>query len=116
MAARFTGIPSLPQVGVEEWQYRFLGAMKQNIELLIGTRGEQDAASRALLKSSVAITSAPEPSLRAVSAVGSGFTISGAQVPSLADYQQLVSDVQLLVNDVAALRATVNTLISQLRT
>ena len=29
--ARFTGIPSLPQVGVEEWQYRFLNAMKQNV-------------------------------------------------------------------------------------
>ena len=37
--SRFTGIPSLPQVGVEEWQSRILGAMKQNIELLIGTRG-----------------------------------------------------------------------------
>ena len=79
--ARFTGIPSLPQVGVEEWQYRVLTAMKQNIELLIGTRGEQDLSSRALLKSSVAITSAPEPSIRSVSAVGSGFTISGAQGP-----------------------------------
>lgn len=114
--ARFTGIPSLPQSGVDEWQYRVLGAMKQNIELLIGTRGEEDSSSRALLKSSVAVGSAPEPSLRSVSAVGSGFTISGAQVPSLADYQKLVSDMQSLVNDVANLRATVNTLISQLRT
>lgn len=113
--ARFTGIPALPQVGVEEWQYRFLNAMKQNVELLIGTRGEQDLSSRALLKSSVAITAAPEPSIRTVSAVGSGFTISGAQVPSLADYQALVRDVQLLLNDVTQLRATVNTLISQLR-
>ena len=112
---RFTGIPSLPQVGVDEWQYRVLGAMKQNIELLIGTRGEQDASSRALLKSSVALRGAPEPSIRSVSAVGSGFTVSGAQVPSLADYQKLVNDVQLLVNDVAQLRSAVNTLITQLR-
>lgn len=113
--SRFAGIPSLPQVGVEEWQSRILGAMKQNIELLIGTRGEQDASSRAVLKSGIAITRAPEPTLRAVSAVGSGFTISGAQVPSLSDYQALVKDVQSLTNDVARLRATVNTLISQLR-
>jgi hypothetical protein len=113
--SRFTGIPSLPQQGVDEWQFRILGAMKQNIELLIGARGEQDLSSRALLKSSVRITGAPEPSLRSVSAVGSGFTISGAQVPSLADYQALVRDVQLLANDVAQLRATVNVLISQLR-
>lgn len=113
--SRFTGIPSLPQVGVEEWQSRILGAMKQNIELLIGTRGEQDASSRAVLKSGIVITRAPEPTLRAVSAVGSGFTISGAQVPSLSDYQALVRDVQSLTNDVAQLRAAVNTLISQLR-
>jgi hypothetical protein len=113
--ARFTSIPSLPQVGVDEWQYRFLTAVKQNVELLIGTRGEQDLSSRALLKSSVRLTSAPEPSLRSLSAVGSGFTISGVQVPSLADYQALVGDVQLLANDVAQLRTAVNTLISQLR-
>ena len=113
--SRFTGIPSLPQVGVEEWQSRILGAMKQNIELLIGTRGEQDASSRAVLKSGITIARAPEPTLRAVSAVGSGFTISGAQVPSLSDYQALVRDVQSLTNDVAQLRAAVNTLISQLR-
>lgn len=113
--SRFAGIPSLPQVGVEEWQYRFLSAMKQNVELLVGTRGEQDLSSRAVLTSSVRITSAPEPSVRGLSAVGSGVSISGAQVPSLSDYQALVKDVQLLTNDVAQLRAAVNTLISQLR-
>lgn len=113
--ARFTGIPNLPQVGVEEWQYRFLSAMKQNVELLTGTRGEQDFTSRALLKSSVALRIAPEPSIRAVSAVGSGLTVGGAQVPSLADYQTLVRDVQALVNDVAQLRTTLNTLLQQLR-
>jgi hypothetical protein len=113
--SRFTGIPSLPQVGVEDWQYRFLNAVKQNVELLIGVRGEQDLSSRALLKSSVRIVSAPEPSIRGLSAVGSGVSISGVQVPSLADYQALVRDVQLLTNDVAQLRAALNTLISQLR-
>jgi hypothetical protein len=113
--ARFTGIPSLPQIGVEEWQYRFLNAVKQNVELLIGSRGEQDASSRAVIKSGITITKAPEPTLRAVTAVGSGFTISGTQVPALADYQQLVQDVQALTNDVTQLRDAVNTLISQLR-
>jgi len=113
--SRFTGIPSLPQVGVEEWQYRVLTAMKQNIELLIGSRGEKDRASTAVLKSTLTVQGTPEPTIRSVSATGAGFTISGAQVPSLADYQRLVRDVQLLTNDVAQLRSTINTLISQLR-
>lgn len=113
--ARFTGIPSVPPVGIEEWQARMFNAMKQNIELLIGSRGESDGASRAVLRSSVASVGVPSPQLRATSAVGSGFTISGAEVPSLADYQNLVRDVQLLSNDVTALRQTVETLIAQLR-
>lgn len=113
--ARFTGIPSIPQVGVEEWQYRFLSAVKQNMELLIGTRGEQDASSRAVLKSSVTVPAITSPSLQTVSATGAGFNVGGAQVPSLADYQQLLGDVQRLNNDVAELRSTVNTLLTQLR-
>lgn len=113
--ARFTGIPALPQAGVEEWQYRFLSAVKQNMELLIGTRGEQDGSSRAVTKASITVGSVPNPSLQALSASGAGFTVGGAQVPSLADYQALLSDVQRLNSDVAQLRTTVNTLISQLR-
>lgn len=113
--SRFTGIPNLPQQGVDEWQVRVLGAMKQNIELLIGARGEADASSRAVLRSSVKLSGAPQPSLRSISAVGSGFTISGAQVPSLADYQNLVRDMQLLANDMQQLRTALNQLIAQLR-
>ena len=69
----------------------------------------------AVLCCAAASVGVPSPQLRATSAVGSGFTISGAEVPSLADYQNLVRDVQLLSNDVTALRQTVETLIAQLR-
>jgi tRNA threonylcarbamoyladenosine modification (KEOPS) complex Pcc1 subunit len=47
--------------------------------------------------------------------VGAGFTISGVTVPSLDDYNKLAVNVQQLANDVASLRATVNTLINQLK-
>jgi hypothetical protein len=50
-----------------------------------------------------------------VTATGAGFTISGVNVPSADDYIKLVSDVQQLANDVANLRATVNTLVNQLK-
>ncbi len=39
--ARFTGIPEIPQGGIDEWQYRVFEAMKQNIELLTNTRNEE---------------------------------------------------------------------------
>lgn len=113
--ARFTGIPSVPPVGIEEWQARMFNAMKQNIELLIGARGESDGASRAVLRSSVASVNVPAPQLRATTAIGSGFSVGGAEVPSLADYQNLVRDVQLLSSDVATLRQVVEVLVAQLR-
>jgi hypothetical protein len=113
--ARFTGIPSLPQSNIDAWQMSVLGALKENVELLTGTRGEADGASRALLKGQVSVAQTATPQFVALSARGSGLTISGAQVPSLADYVSLLRDVQLIANDVARLRATVDTLIQQLR-
>jgi len=113
--ARFTGIPSLPQSNIDAWQMSVLGSIKENVELLTGTRGEADGASRALLKGQITVASSATPQFTALSARGVGFTVSGSQVPSLADYTSLLRDVQLLANDVARLRATVDTLIQQLR-
>jgi tRNA threonylcarbamoyladenosine modification (KEOPS) complex Pcc1 subunit len=53
--------------------------------------------------------------MQRVTAEGAGFTISGVTVPSLDDYTRLVTNVQQIANDVAALRATVNALINQLK-
>ena len=111
---RFTAIPSIPQGGLNDWQYNTLTAMKENIELLIGSRGA-DRSVRAVLVGQVGVPNPATQNMTRVSAQGTGFTISGASVPSLDDYSRLVSDVQQLANDVASLRATVNTLINQLK-
>lgn len=113
--ARFTAIPSVPQAGVDYWQSQTLNAIKENLELLAGTGGELDGASRAITKGEIGITSTPPQSMTRVTATGSGFTISNVQVPSLDDYNKLVLNVQELANDVANLRAAVNSLINQLR-
>lgn len=113
--ARFTGIPDIPQSGLDEAQYRTLDAMKQNLELLAGIRGEADRASAAILKSTVTTRAPTSANFQGLSAQGAGFTISGVQVPSLDDYSALLRDFQALAQDVANLRATVTTLINQLR-
>lgn len=113
--ARFTGVPSVPQTGLDEGTAQFMNAVKQNVELLIGSRGEIDNASRALLVGSITVSPPARPQLQSVSVRGAGFTISGAQVPSYTDYMALVSDVQRLANDLNSLRETVDTLIKQLR-
>lgn len=113
--ARFTAIPQIPATDISSWQYFTLTAIKENVELLTGTRGEVDGASKALTKGSVAVTGAPEQRMKQVTAQGTGFTLEGATVPSLDDYALLVGNVQSLANDVASLRATLNALITQLR-
>jgi|GEM_PF-1674595 len=113
--SRYTAVPAVPLVGVEEWQSQILNALKENVELLTGTRGEPDLASAAVNIARLAVSVPPVQTMQRVSANGSGVTISGANVPILEDYNQLLTDVQKLANDVANLRATVEILITQLR-
>lgn len=111
---RFTAIPAIPQGGLTDWQFNTLTAMKENLELLTGARGT-DNSVRAVVAGQVSVANPPAQTMTRVTAQGTGFTIGGATVPSLDDYGKLVSDVQQLANDVANLRATVNTLINQLK-
>ncbi len=58
--ATFYPIPAIPTSGVEDRKVRTLGALKQNVELLVGTRGEFDNASRAVLRSVISLSEVPE--------------------------------------------------------
>jgi hypothetical protein len=113
--ARFSAIPNPPQSEMSGWQYYTLTALKENVELLTGTRGEKDGASRAITKASITVLGAPQQTMRQVTAQGSAVNIDGAVVPAIDDYVELIKNVQQLANDVAALRETLNTLIGQLR-
>jgi hypothetical protein len=113
--SRFSAIPNPPQSEMTSWQYYMLNALKENVELLTGARGERDAASRALTKGAVTVAPPQQQTMRQVTAQGAGVNIEGAVVPALDDYVELLKNVQALANDVASLRETVNTLITQLR-
>jgi hypothetical protein len=115
LQSRYTAVPAVPLVGVEEWQSQLLNALKENVELLTGTRGESDFASAAVNRARLTVSAPPTQEMVRVSANASGVTLSGVNVPVLEDYSQLIVDVQKLANDVANLRATVEVLITQLR-
>jgi len=112
---RFTSIPAIPQSGLSDWQFNALNSMKEDIELLVGSRGEPDGLSRAVTKGMIGVEGAPPQTMTRVTAEGAGYTISGVTVPSLDDYAKLVGNVQELANDVSNLRTVLNALISQLR-
>jgi hypothetical protein len=113
--ARFTAIPSVPTGNVTEWQGQIFRALKEDVELLAGIRGEADLASKAVTRGQLRVNQTAQPTFSRVSATGKGYTISGQNVPDLDDYGKLINDVQLLANDVATLRNIVNALIAQLK-
>lgn len=113
--ARFTSIPAIPQGGMTDWQTILISAVKENVELLTGIRGELDGNSRAVTKGDVTLLELPLQDMKQVSAKGAGFTISGQEVAGLDDYGKLINDVQTLANDLAYTRRALNLLIRQLK-
>lgn len=111
----FTAIPNIPQQGLTDWQYVTLNAMKENLELLTGARGNSAVSAAAITRGTITVAGAPTQTMQRVTAEGTGFTISGVAVPSLEDYGKLVANVQQLANDVGVLRSTVNALVNQLK-
>lgn len=112
--ARFSGIPAVPLESMDAALMRILIALKENVELLTGQRNEFDGASIAVTSGQV---TAPyvEPQFTSLSARGAGLQLDGGAVPQFEDYMKLLKDVQLLANDVASLRTSVNILLAQLR-
>jgi hypothetical protein len=125
--AKFTAIPPVPQSGTNQWEYSTLSALKDNVELLIGARGDLGYAGRAVTKGQITVAEAPTQVMRRVTAEGVGFTVpvySGSingqltgyvNLASVDDYAKLLSNVQQLADDVAAVRNTLNVLIQQLK-
>lgn len=110
---RFTAIPSAPQAGVDPWQYSAISALKENVEIMVGARGDQPG--RAVFKGQLGVVPAPTQNMKQVTAQGAGYTVSNVTVPSIEDYVKLLENVQTLANDVASIRETLNTLILQLK-
>ena len=101
MAARFAGIPAIPTTNMADWEAQVFHAIKENVELLCGTRGEADEASKAVTKGNISVSSMEQQDMRVVSGI--------------VDLADLVAAVQTLANDLAEQRDTLNTLIEQLK-
>lgn len=112
---RFAAIPSIPTANVADWQGQILGALKENVELLAGIRGEADLASRAVTGDRIRVKTFDSPAFNRITATGEGYVVSGVNVASLSDHSKLMTDVQTLANDVTVIRQMINTLISQVK-
>lgn len=114
--SRFYGISSVATVpDIPPGLVTILDAIITNIALLTGQRGEADRASEAITRGSVTIAEAPTPQITRVTATGGAIVISGAQVATAADVEQLKANLQAAIDDNVRLRQTVNALIVQLK-
>ena len=119
IANRFTSVPAVPQGGFTDYQTVLIGAVKENVELLTGLRGEVDTASKAVTQGQITVNEMGQQRMQQVSAIGAGstITISGTSydLANLGDVSKLIIDVQTLAGDVAEMRATLNFLLRQLK-
>ena len=119
IANRFTSVPAVPQGGFTDYQTVLIGAVKENVELLTGLRGEVDTVSKAVTQGQVTVNEMGQQKLQQTSAKGTGsvITISGTayELANLDDFRKLIIDVQTLAGDVAEMRATLNFLLRQLK-
>ena len=114
--SRFTGIPVVPTAGLPEIQVNLFTALKENVELLTGTRGESDLISRALIRGDVTVKRVGLQVMGSVQNISpDGFTgshVDANQIASLAAFRGLRNDVQALADDLFFTRQALDLLIA----
>ena len=100
-------------VGEPMWRYTLLNGMKENLEILMGSR---QAGVHAVTSDSVTTIPDNFQQQSRLSAQGSGFILgTGERVAGLDDYVKVCQDVQVVMADVTRLQTALNSLLNQLR-
>ena len=111
MVRRHVATPEIPST-LLDWQGVLFSAIKENVELLTGTRGEGDLASMAIVRGDITTAQLGQQGLTNVTPTGvDGYTVSGNDLTALAAFRNLRTDVQQLAYDVRDTRQTLNLLI-----
>lgn len=111
-----TSFISIPQLSPEQLttpQMATIEAIRQNVELLIGDAAGGDTS--AITRNMITVEPEYTRQLEAMSATGTGYSVSGQQMAALDDYRKLIADVTKLSNDVQTLYNMVNSLITQMK-
>ena len=125
----FIPIPAVPISGASDWQVKTIGALKQNVELLCGIRGESDSASTAILKGNIQpnqllsplITSARTLPLYTTTSFSYGgnqlltYNTDSVSIPATINVAARYSDAVLVLQELENLRVAVAKLSAVLR-
>jgi len=113
MAKRYVATPEVPSTEIVA-QSILLSAIKENIELLTGTRGEPDLASMALARGDLTVEQVGEQEMGAVNTSNTAAPADVASAASAVTVNLLRNDVQVLANDVFRTRQALDLLIRNL--
>jgi len=114
---RFVAIPELPVSGLLDFQALLFGAVKENVELLSGTRGEADLSSRAIVRGDIQgeVEQLGTQNLVRINTSNSTTPTSFPTSAPLDGFIDLRNDVQTLADDLFRTRETLDLLIARLR-
>ena len=108
---KFQGITAIPPEKVEQWQYDVMSALKENVEIMLGQRGP----GRVITNDTLGVEPAERQTMKQLSARGNYYNISGASVPTIDDYINLLNDVQQLAIDVSNIQQALNALLVNMK-
>jgi hypothetical protein len=110
----FTAIPAIPQSGLNEFEYRILKAVKQNLDELTGQ--SRELRYRSVLTGNVTVVKVGTLQSKQLSISGRAYNLTNiGTVPAQEDFIQLAKDVKNLIADVQRIRDILDTLITQLK-
>lgn len=109
----YQGIPSIPDGKIsDQTLHDILAAMKEDLEIMMGSRGP----GRSVTNDTLGVVPYDWQVMKVIQARGDFTTVNTSiQVPVLTDYVKLLTDVQQMATDLAALQQSLNTLIANMK-
>ena len=115
MVSRFVAIPELPVSGLLDFQVLLFGAVKENVELLSGTRGEADLSSRAIVRGDIEVKQLGTQNLVQINTSNNTLPTSFPTSAPVAGFIDLRNDVQTLADDLFRTREAFDLLVANLK-
>jgi hypothetical protein len=113
MVRRHVATPEVPDA-LLDWQAILFSAIKENIELLIGTRGESDLASMAIVRGDLTVEQVGNQLMGSINTSHNTTPTVISEAAPLDAFTDLRNDVQQLANDLYATRQALDLLIRNL--
>jgi hypothetical protein len=114
MSRRHVATPEVPDT-LLDWQGVLFSAIKENVELLTGTRGEGDLSSMAICRGDFTVNPMGTQLMNAINTSHNVTPNALNKAAPLDAFLDLRSDVQTLAVDVRETRAVLNLLIQNIK-